>query len=249
MKQIPTFYYFLFLFILTSCTNTKNYTYFNNIGDAEINRAIEDLEPVIQKNDLLSITVSSPNPAATQILNPSSVASPQVPGYLVNQQGYIEFPMLGLVKAAGLSKRQLKDSLTKSIFQKQLLLDPIVTVRYINYKVTVLGEVAKPTVLVVTNEKISILEALGLAGDMTLYARRDNVLVIRDEEGKRVTKRLDLTSQNLLSSPYYYLKSNDILYVEPNKQLLAQTSNLRTWLPVVLSTLSFISVIIWRFVR
>jgi polysaccharide export outer membrane protein len=177
------------------------------------------------------------------------VASPQVPGYLVNQQGYIEFPMLGLVKAAGLSKRQLKDSLTKSIFQKQLLLDPIVTVRYINYKVTVLGEVAKPTVLVVTNEKISILEALGLAGDMTLYARRDNVLVIRDEEGKRVTKRLDLTSQNLLSSPYYYLKSNDILYVEPNKQLLAQTSNLRTWLPVVLSTLSFISVIIWRFVR
>jgi polysaccharide export outer membrane protein len=241
------FFHLLLLVILCSCTNTRKYTYFNNIGDAEINRSVEDLEPVIRNNDLLSITVSSPNPTATQILNPSSSA--QVSGYLVNQQGFIEFPMLGLVKAAGLNKKELKESITKSIVQNQLLLDPIVTVRYLNFKVTVLGQVSRPSVLSVNDEKISILEALGLAGDMTIDARRDNVLVIRDVEGKRVTKRLDLTSPELLSSPYYFLRSNDVVYVEPGAALLSRTSNVRQWLPTVMSGLSLISIMVWRFSR
>jgi polysaccharide biosynthesis/export protein len=242
----------LFLFLLlplsiSFCTPQK-VVYLDNIGDAEIAKTIDDLEPVIQKNDLLSITVSSPNPAATQVFNPANNSS-QATGYLVNQQGFIEFPLLGAIKAAGLTKKQLRENIAKTIVQNQLLIDPVVIVRYLNYKVTVLGEVAKPSVITVSDERISLLEALGLAGDMTIFARRDNVLVIREEAGKRITKRLDLTSRDLFNSPYYYLKSNDIVYVEPGKVKAATASNARQWLPVILSTLSFVSVLIWRFGR
>jgi polysaccharide export outer membrane protein len=218
---------------------------------------VDDLEPVIQKNDLLSITVSSPNPAATQIFNTPIITSTQTLGYtttqatgfLVNQDGSIEFPILGNVKASGLTKKQLKEYITKTLTQRQLLTDPVVTIRYLNYKVTVLGEVAHPTVINVPDEKISLLEALGLAGDMTIYAKRDNVMVIREDEGKRVVKRLNLNSKDLFTSPYYYLKSNDIIYVEPNKAKISAASNTRTWLPVVLSGLSLTAIIVDRLTR
>jgi polysaccharide export outer membrane protein len=249
MRKTPQLFLFLLLPLLFSCVNRKNFVYLDNIGDSEISRAVDDLEPVIQRNDLLSITVSSPNPAATQVFNPaSSTSSSQAPaGYLVNQEGFIEFPMLGQIKAAGQTKKQLKDTIKKLIVQNQLLLEPVVLVRYLNYKVTVLGEVARPSVLNVPDEKISLLEALGLAGDMTIFARRDNVLVIREENGKRVTKRLNLTSRELFTSPYYYLKSNDIVYVEPGKVRASEASNARQLIPFIISTLSFISVLIWRF--
>lgn len=233
-------------FLACFCTPHK-YIYLDNIGDAEIAKTVDDLEPVIQKNDLLSITVSSPNPTATQIFNPAN--SSQATGYLVSQQGFIEFPLLGSIKAAGLTKKQLRENIAKAIVQAQLLIDPIVSVRYLNFKVTVLGEVAKPSVITVPDEKIGLLEALGLAGDMTIYARRDNVLIIREESGKRITKRLDLTSRDLFNSPYYYLKSNDIVYVEPGKAKAATASDFKTWLPVIMSTLSFVGLIIWRFTR
>lgn len=249
MRKANRLILFLLLpFLISFCTPQK-VIYLDNIGDAEITKKIDDLEPVIQKNDLLSITVSSPNPTATQIFNPSNNNSSQAGGYLVNQQGFIEFPLLGSIKAAGLTKKQLRENIAKTIVQNQLLIDPVVIVRYLNYKVTVLGEVAKPSVITVSDERISLLEALGLAGDMTIYARRDNVLVIREEAGKRVTKRLDLTSRDLFNSPYYYLKSNDIVYVEPGKSKIATASNTRNWFPVVISTLSFVSVLIWRFGR
>jgi polysaccharide export outer membrane protein len=249
MRKTPRFALLLLLPILFSCVNRKNFVYLDNVGDSEMNRTIDDLEPVIQKNDLLSITVSSPNPAATQVFNPvSSSSTSQAPaGYLVNQEGYIEFPMLGQIKAAGQTKKQLNDAIKKLIIQNQLLLEPVVLVRYLNYKVTVLGEVARPSVINVPDEKISLLEALGLAGDMTILARRDNVLVIREENGKRITKRINLTSRELFTSPYYYLKSNDIVYVEPGKAKASEASNARQVFPIVMSTLSFLSVLFWRF--
>lgn len=237
------------LLTISSCVNSKKMIYLDNIGDAEISRKAENLDPIIQTNDLLSISVSSPNPVATQIFNPTNPGASQASGYLVNQDGFIEFPMLGQVKAAGLTKKQLKEDIARSIVKKQLLIDPVVTVRYLNYKVTVLGEVTRPTVVNVTDEKISLLEALGLAGDMTIFARRDNVLIIREVEGKRITKRVDLSSRELFTSPYYYLKSNDVVYVEPGKAKLASTSTSRQWFPIVMSSLSFISVIVWRFAR
>jgi polysaccharide export outer membrane protein len=250
MRRIPTLFLLIWIPLLFSCVNTRKIVYLDNIGDAELDMAVDNLEPVIQKNDLLSITVSSPNPGATQIFNPSTATS-NLPagGYLVNQQGYIEFPMLGLVKAADLTKRQLKENITKSILQNQLLLDPVVTIRYLNFRVTVLGEVAKPSVVSVADEKISLLEALGMAGDMTIYAKRDNVLIIREEGGKRKTKRVDLTSRNLLTSPYYYLKSNDVVYVEPGLAKASNASATRQWLPIIFSTISVITLIIFRLGR
>lgn len=240
----------LLLISISSCTSSKSLVYLDNIGDAEISRKVDNLEPVIQKNDLLTITVSSPNPVATQIFNPTNPGIAQASGYLVNQDGFIEFPMLGQVKASGLTKKQLKEEIARSIIQKQLLIDPVVTIRYINFRVTVLGEVTRPTVVNVTDEKISLLEALGLAGDMTIYARRDNVLVIREEEGKRITKRLNLNSRELFTSPYYYLKSNDVVYVEPGKQKIATMATMRQqWIPIVVSAISLTSLLIWRFSR
>jgi polysaccharide biosynthesis/export protein len=247
----------LYGIVLCSCANMKKVVYLNDIKDKEFNNAIDIMEPVIQKNDLLSITVSSPNAIASQPFNtPITVStqiigysSTQASGYLVDPDGYIDMPMLGRVKAGGLTKKELKENIIKILVQGKYLIDPVVTVRYLNFKVTVLGEVARPMVINVPDEKINILEALGFAGDMTVYARRNNVTLIREEQGKRIVKRLDLNSGNLLTSSYYYLRSNDIIYVEPNKAKVSAASNTRTWLPAILSGLSLAAVIIDRITR
>lgn len=240
--------------MVASCTNMKKVAYINNITDAEINNAITNLEPVIQRNDLLSITVSSPNATASQPFNTVVTVSTQslgytatqAAGYLVDQEGYIDLPMLGRIKAAGFTKHVLKENITKILVDNKYLLFPVVNVRYLNFKVTVLGEVARPLVVNVPDEKINILEALGFAGDLTIYARRDNIALIREEQGKRTVRRLDLNSGNLLKSPYYYLLPGDIIYVEPNKTKVSQASNTRTWLPAVLSALGLVVILVDR---
>lgn len=119
-------------------------------------------------------------------------------------------------------------------------------IRFLNFKVTVLGEVGRPTVISVANEKISILEAIGIAGDLTIYAKRDNVLLIREENGNKVVKRLNLNQTDIFTSPYYYLQTNDIVYAEPNNARLTASSNVRQILPLILSGLSFVAIILTR---
>lgn len=248
---------FLTFVLLNSCITTQKSIYFKNVENKEFND--EDLIPIIQKNDLLSINVSSLNPEATIIFNTpnqpiistltSTGSSTQTTGYLVNSDGEIIFPILGKVKAAGLTQHELTNSLVSTLVAKKLLVDPIVNVRIINFKVTVLGEVNRPAVVVVPNEKISMLEAIGLAGDMTLFAQRENVLLIRVENGKKLTRRLDLNSADFLTSPYYYLKTNDVIYVEPNKSKVASISRSQQILPVVISALSFFVIILDRIFR
>lgn len=255
------------LFFLTSCGSPKNAVYFDNISDTLLRSLTADVEPVIQKNDLLSISVSSLNPEATIIFNMPNIATvspsvstassampagagPQITGYLVNREGTIQFPVLGYITAAGLSKKQFSDDIGKRLVEKKLLVDPIVNVRFLNFKVTVLGEVAKPSVITVPNEKISVLEALGMAGDLTIYAKRDNVLLIREEgNGEKLIRRINLNSSNVLNSPYYYLKTNDVIYAEPNKNKLNASSTSRQVLPIVLSGLSFIAIIVTQLLR
>lgn len=245
------------LLMLGSCADTKKVTYFNNIEEGIITSSSANLEPVIQKSDILSITVTSPNPEATVMFNAPNMALPNstsaqagnfapAAGYLVNQDGYVEFPSLGKIMAAGLTKQRLKEEITSQLLNKKLLVDPIVTVRYLNYRVTVLGEVAKPTVVTVPNEKISILEAIGLAGDLTIYGKRENVLLIREEKGTKIVKRINLNSSDIISSPYYYLKSNDVIYVEPNVTKIAAASRSQQLLPSILSGLSFVAIILTR---
>jgi polysaccharide export outer membrane protein len=240
--------------------NTKKATYFSDQRNGSFEApAVPKL--IIQANDLLSISVSSLNPEASAVFNQannnnsnsasgnSTSTTTTASGFLVDGEGNIQYPFLGKVKAAGLSKEELKENLTKALVDKKLLVDPILTVRFLNFKVTVLGEVAHPTVVTVPSERISLLEAIGLAGDLTIYAQRDNVLVIRDEDGKKVTHRLNLNSTELFTSPYFYLKSNDVVYVEPNKAKVASTGRSQTWLPIVLSALSLGVIVVDRLTR
>lgn len=251
----------LFCILLSSCVSTKEAIYFDGVGEATFQTEGEEHpEPPIRPSDLLSISVSSPNPEATLAFNTPNLAATQVSsaagatvqaaGYLVGRDGFIQFPFLGSIKAAGLSKTDLQNDITKQLTTKKLLLNPIVSVRYLNYKVSVLGEVARPSVLTIPNERVTMLEAIGLAGDLTVYAKRDNVLLIRElENGDKVTTRIDLTSQELLTSPDYYLKPNDILYVEPNKAKVASAGRANQWLPIALSAMSLAVIAIDRLVR
>ncbi|MEX8548561.1 MAG: polysaccharide biosynthesis/export family protein [Mucilaginibacter sp.] len=254
----------LFLFfccevLLSSCANTRKSTYFVNQADTTLASKNEAPLTYIQPNDLLSIAVSSLNPAATAVFNTpnnSYVSSSsatginlQSPGYLVNTDGNIQFPIIGNLKVSGLTTNQLREQLTKSLVDRKLLVDPVVVVRQLNFKVSVLGEVARPTVINVPSEKISLLEALGLAGDITVFGRKDNVLVIREESGKKIIRHLNLNSNQLFNSPYYYLKSNDIVYVEANKAKAASGGQTVQTLPIVLSGLSFIAIIVSSIIR
>jgi polysaccharide export outer membrane protein len=254
-KKLNYFIPVILLPLLFSCVNTKKVAYFNALSDAELNYKIESLEPVIQKNDLLSITVTSMNGEASVPFNLYSVSQSiggvnagtvvQAAGFLVDQEGNLQFPVIGTIKAFGLTKKQLKELITNELVQRKMLYDPVVNVRYLNYKVTVLGEVRNPSVFNVPGERITLLEALGLAGDLTIYARRTDVLIIREEqEGKRISKRINLNDNDLLTSPYYYLKSNDIVYVTPDKANVVNASATRVWLPTILGALTFVTVVI-----
>ena len=246
--------FFLFLVLaLSSCMYTQQATYLINATDASIPLKEDDSEPIIQKNDILSIYISSLNPEASAVFNAPNIlatststttGSTQAGGYLVNKEGNVQLPILGTIKAAGLTKKQLRQDITKSILDKKLLIDPIVTIRHLNYEVTIIGEVGKPTVINVPNEKISLLKALGIAGDITVFGKKDNVMLIREVEGKRTVTHLDLNSKNFLNSPYYYLEPNDVVYVEPNKQKVINANRNPQLLPTILSALSFLAIIV-----
>lgn len=246
-------------FIGSSCMNPKKVVYFDNIQDTILKPPPADLEPVIRSSDILSITVTSLNPKASELFNipnvsaassasNSSTTTTAVNGYLVDLDGNIQFPIIGNIKAAGLTKKKLKDQLTKMMIDKKLLVDPIVDIRYLNFRVSVIGEVARPGVVTATSERITLLEALALAGDLTIYARRDNVMLIRDNEnGQRIIKRIDLNSSSILTSEYFYLKSNDVIYAEPSKsKVTTSTSRANIWVPIVFSVLSFAIVVVDR---
>jgi len=238
--------------IFASCVDMKKVTYFNNLNDGEIKSA-EETVSLIHKNDILSISVSSLNPEASAVFNAPNLlptssstvlgAVSQLVGYLVNENGDILFPVIGHLHAEGLSTKQLSDNISKTLSDKKLLIDPIVSTRITNFRVTVLGEVGHPGVIPVPNEQISILEALGFAGDLTVYGRRDNVLLIREMKGKKIVTHIDLNSKDILSSSFFNLKSNDVIYVEPNIDKIRSVNNTRQLLPVAFAALSFLTIV------
>ncbi|MDN3655846.1 polysaccharide biosynthesis/export family protein [Ferruginibacter paludis] len=243
------------MLFMVACTNTKKTTYFNNAQDAVIVPNLSDtIMPIIQKNDILSITITSPNEKASALFNlpNSSFNSSTITstngqsgaGYLVNSEGYIQVPGLGAIKVAGRTSNEVKNIIIDMLTNQKLLLDPIVNIRHLNYEVTVLGEVGKPAVINVPSEKISLLKAIGLAGDITIFGKKDNVLLIREISGKRVVKRVNLNEASFLTSPYYYLQPNDLVYVEANKDKVALSSSFRQSLPTLLSALSVVLITI-----
>lgn len=242
------------MIFFSSCLSTKNIAYFSDIADSTIINTTGGLEPVIQKNDILSLSVSSLSNEATIIFNTpnlpitqgslSNSNGPQTAGYLVSQTGDIKFPVLGSIHAEGLTPAALEKLITDLLIEKKLLFDPVVSARFLNFRVTVLGEVAKPGVVYAPGEQLSILEAIGQAGDLTIYGLRNNIILIRQENGQKLIRRLDLTSSAMLKSPYYFLKSNDIIYVEPSKNKIASTDATLRILPVIFSGISVIVVVL-----
>lgn len=236
-----------FLVLSQSCITRKDISYFQDITDSVSTQPItQNFEAVIQSGDLLSIHVTSLSKEASSFFNVIGEATDQQVAntYLVDALGNIEMPLIGSVKVAGkttqIAKTEIKGKLEK------YLSGPTVNMRIRNFKVTVLGEVLNPGVYTIPNEKITLVEALGLAGDMTIFARRINVLVIREETGQRKFVKLDLTSKAFFESEYYYLHSNDVLYVEPGKGKFASADAWYKILPIVFSGLTALGLFLSR---
>ena len=247
---------FLGLQLLFSCSGKRNLVYFSETDKAYNEDKIESskiIEPLISSGDIFSITVTSLNPVAdvpfnrTATINATSLSTTSDEGYLVDENGYIDFPVLKAVKIGGLTKLQAKTLLTELLLK--YLSDPIVTIRYLNYRITVIGEVSNPSSFPVPSERINILEAIGLAGDLTVYGKRDNVLIIKEKEGIRKTIQLNLTDRNVLNSPNFYLEPNDVVYIEPVKSRKDQASLTRNNITLFLAIISTASLIFLNFVR
>jgi polysaccharide export outer membrane protein len=247
------------LLLASSCATPNKIAYFQNASDTTYRQLIGTVDAPLQRNDFISIAISSANGTAAEIFNPvvgrtdrtgiAPAKDAQYIGYLINNDGFIELPVLGKIMVAGLTKTQLKNNITQSILKDKLLVDPIVDIRLLNFEVTILGEVAHPTVITVPSEKISLVKALGMAGDITVYGKKDNVLLIREENGIRKTRRIDLNSSDFLNSEYYYLRPNDVVYVEPNKVKVAISGRSQQVLPLVLTGASILVLVLDRVIK
>ncbi|MBA5628908.1 polysaccharide biosynthesis/export family protein [Moheibacter lacus] len=221
--------YFVLMIIglfLTSCVPREKIVYFQ--GDLEsIDQLAEQYSATIQPDDLLSITVFGRNEEATRIFNQESNVGMGGMGnqktYLVDEEGNIEFPVLGKIKLAGLTRNEAIQYM-KGMLSNEII-DPGVSIAITNYRITVLGEVGSPGTYPLENEKVTILEALGMAGDLTINGLRDNVLVVREENGKRNFYRVNLLTEEVFNSPVYYLAQNDVVYVEPNQNKINSSRN------------------------
>ena len=238
----------ILVFIFSSCATPKNSYYFKNIPrDTSINTTINrQTESVIRKNDQLAITISSLNPEEDKVYNAAALslgsgAAGGSNGYLVDMNGNIQLHRLGSMHADGMTRSALKNKIETDI--KPYLKDPVVTVRYLNHRVTIMGEVLKPQIIPMPEEQISILEALGASGDITLLGKKDNVLIIRETETGKQFKRLNLEDKAVFTSEWYYLKPDDVVYVEPNDKKVNDEKRARTQQNVSLA-ISGISLVI-----
>ena len=228
MKKFNSIILFLSVaLLLASCAGSKKIVYFQNVDEVDLSNSAGLYDARIMPKDILSITVFSSDPITSAPYNQTvqntmagdqiSTGSSMLQSYLVDNDGNINFPKLGTIHVQGLTKTECEKMILDKISPEFNEL-PIVTVKMSSYRVTVTGEVNRPGVFPVTSEKMSVLEALAQAGDLTLYGRRDNILLLReDATGKKTFHKLDLKDANLINSPYYYVQQNDVIYVEPNK--------------------------------
>ena len=235
--------------------------YFNEKGDSALSKIIQSSEPAIQAGDRLSITVNALDPASAAPYNLGTAASLSTSagssqpaaggntgntGYIVEADGTIHFPQLGKITVTGMQRKQLVDLLTEKLVK--FVNDPIVTIGFLNFKVTVLGEVTKPGTINIPDGKVTLTEAIGLSGDLPLTARRDNIMVIREKNGQREFGHVNILSKNAFSSPYYVLKQNDIVYVEVTKEKVmaadVSSSKLRSNISLVTTALAIISTVV-----
>lgn len=236
------------LILLSSCSARRNLVYFSDLtgksGESQI--ITNDIEPKIQANDLLSITINTLSSESNVLFavnsnNMNKNGYSEKEGFRVNKLGNVNLPVAGNINLQGLTIEEAQQTVVKSL--NNYVKDPIVNIQFLNFRVTVIGEVNHPSTFTMTNEKMNLLEALGMAGDMTAYGKRENVLLIREIEGKRTVIRMNLNKGNILNSPYFYLKQNDIVYVEPDKAKALDFSPNNRLMPLVVATISAVAVL------
>ncbi|MCX6325005.1 MAG: polysaccharide biosynthesis/export family protein [Sphingobacteriales bacterium] len=262
MHQLIRRFLFVFVtlaFFLISCKTTKTSTYFESLPrDTVINGLVgPTLESKIQKRDILAITVSSLSPELDMKFNAASVqiagdaqTSLNKNGYLVNDNGKVTIHYLGEIEAAGLTRREFKEKVEKGLLP--FLKEPIVTVQYLNRKVTVIGDVNRPQVIALPDEQISILDALVFSGDMNKTAKRTDVMIIREDGSQKKIKHVNMEDHAILSSPWYYLQPNDILYVPADVSKADEEDrrrNTQTTVGLLVSFLSLAIIILNIFVK
>jgi polysaccharide export outer membrane protein len=230
-----------------SCNTKKDILYFQ--GRPTEYTANSTFNPTIKPDDLLSVLVMANDEKSTALFNmPLAIGNnlyggyvqgaPTPPGYLVNADGNIEFPVIGEVKLAGLTRTQAIDLLKEKL--SSYIVNPTISLRILNFRITVLGDVRNPGTFTIPNERVTILEALGIAGDLLITAERQNIMVIREENGKRREYRIDLTQESLFSSPAFFLEQNDVVYVEPNRAKRSASLLNASNTGIVLSSLSLV---------
>ncbi|SFG62420.1 polysaccharide biosynthesis/export family protein [Pedobacter insulae] len=259
MKKI--FYLFAAVLFLSSCgVKYETIPYFTDLPAGNLAEDINNQTILkIQKNDILAITVSSldeksdayfnlGNMGAAQASITSGAAGiPNPNGFIVDQQGNVQLPYLGSVKVEGLSTYDARKLIETKLDEGKFLVRPVLKIRLVNFKISVLGDVQRPGVYPVQSERITIIEALGMAGDLNITAKRNDILLVRENLGKRQQVRLDLQSKDLFNSPYYYLENNDVLIVTPSAAKYASVDASYRNVGLVLSVLSVIALVITRF--
>ena len=215
--------------LMTSCGTVKDIAYFQNKVVNEPEAIDKHAGIVIQPKDMLSIVVSSRNPELVAMFNlpvisyqagseiVSGAGQQRLMGYVVDNNGYIDFPVLGPIKVAGLTRWELSKLIKERLLKEGLLTDAVVTVEFMNFKVSVIGEVNSPGTYTLNNDKVTILQAISLARDLTIFGQRENVCVIREREGERVIYEINLCDVSMFNSPVYYLQQNDVVYVQPSE--------------------------------
>lgn len=255
------------LVCLTGCKTQEKINYLQDV-EPGVAQPIESRQSIIiQPKDMLSIIVSTKDPELAAMFNMSvqanragvpifsSAYNQYLSGYVVDNNGDIDFPVLGKIHAAGLSRWALQEKITRELTERDLLKDMVVTIEFMNFKVSVLGEVKNPGTYSIEGDKVTVLEAIAMAGDLTIYGLRDEVYVIREENGERQNFKLDLRSKDIFNSPAYYLRQNDIIYVQPNEVRAGQSTinqnsvrSISLWLSIS-SLLTSIAILIVNLVK
>lgn len=246
MKKI--FLFCLAAIFLSACISEKKLVYFQKSAKYSDTIAITKVYvPKIQQGDVLSIYVNSLSPEASSFFNPytgsnvTPTGQTSSQGFLVDPNGIIQLPLIGNIKVSGLTTSQVRDTIRTLLVP--YLKEPTVLVRFLNFKISVLGEISRPEVYNITNERITLPEAISMAGDLTIYARRDSVQIIREENGKKEFGYVNLNTREIFNSPYYYLHANDIVYIKPAKTKAQQTDRSFQYISLGLSIVSLLFII------
>lgn len=260
MKRNKIILWLIGMAILCSCASPEKVLYLQDIEEVYAQDIAQNYEVIIHKDDLLAVMVNSRNPELALPFNMPMVSyqlgtsgqggQQRVLGYLVDPQGEIDFPILGKMKVEGLTRAELTTLIKNRLIDEDLINDPVVTVQFLNYKISVIGEVARPGSFSISGDRITLLEALSMAGDLTIYGKRDRIAVIREHEGKRQVQYHDIRSSEIFSSPFYYLQQNDIVYVEPNRAKIGQSeinqnTSVSTWVSIM-SLLTSVAILVFK---